>query len=388
MLMEIRESSTIACSFWRLTVIRNSIPVERKLHITKTKSITQGQSICPAKGKVGSSTWGERLGYLFTESCARSKAVVVSILIATCWAVPSQAQSSPSAAAASAATTSPLPKDAPASNQRVILKVGDVQVTQAQFEAVIGALEAQQGPADLSRKALGDNYASLLMFSQQAVAQHLDTSPEVVRQLAIDRTQILSNAAFAALKREAKPTPEQISAYYNAHLEDYDTVQLLRLFIWKSGPGSSHDKGLTPQQANALASAVRQATANGTDPHKLITDRENEVMDAEPLSFQRGELPKKMDDAAFALHKVGEWSVLEDSPDALILLQLVSRGRRDLKDVSPQIEKILQGQKLREDLEALKKKSGIWMDEAYFASDAPIPIPSTEPDASGQDKAK
>ena len=97
---------------------------------------------------------------------------------------------------------------------------------------MIAALEAQQGPADLSRKAIGDNYASLLMLSQQALANHLESSPEVIRQLALDRTQILSNAEFARLKAQAKPTPEEIRAYYSAHLDDYDVVQLRRLFIW------------------------------------------------------------------------------------------------------------------------------------------------------------
>jgi len=45
---------------------------------------------------------------------------------------------------------------------------------------------------------------------------------------------------------------------------------------------------------------------------------------------------------------------------------LVKRSRLALKEVSPQIEKKLQAEKLREELDGLKKKSGIWMDEQYF----------------------
>ena len=127
-------------------------------------------------------------------------------------------------------------------------------MTQAQFESLVSDLEAQQGPADLSRKAIGDNYASLLMLSQQAVANHLDSSPEVLRQLAIDRTQILSNAEFAKLKSEAKPTPEEISAYYSAHLADYDVLQLRRLFVWKKSPSAKDGR---PTRFVRLLSPVR-----------------------------------------------------------------------------------------------------------------------------------
>ncbi len=263
----------------------------------------------------------------------------------------------------------------------MILKVGDVQITEAQFETYIADLEAQQGPAELSRKKLGENYSSLLMLSQQAEAHNLQKSPQVIRQMEIDRKQILSNAEFARLKKQAQPTDQEISAYYNAHLDDYDIVEMRRLFIWKMGAGSSHEKGLTPQEAKDLAAAIRKATADGSDPQKLIKDPASVVYDAQPLTFQRGELPEKMEDTAFAMRKPGEWVVLDDTPDTLVMLQLVSRGRRDLKDVSPQIEKKLEAQKLREELDALKTKTGIWMDETYFASKAPIPVSNTESDA-------
>jgi hypothetical protein len=267
----------------------------------------------------------------------------------------------------------------------VVLKVGDVQITQEQFETYIGDLEAQQGPADLSRKKLGDNYASLLMLSQQAVAKHLDSSPEVIRQLAIDRTQILSNAEFARLKTAAKPTPAQISEYYNAHLDDYDVVQLRRVFIFKKGPG--HEKGVNPEDAKPLADAIRQAYASGSDPTKLVKDPETVVFDGAPITFQHEEMPAAMEKVAFAMHKDGEWTELGEDPSALVLMQLVSRGRRSLSEMTPQIEKKLQAQNLKKELDSLKKNTGIWMDEEYFASHAPIPIPNAEPEGSGQSKS-
>jgi hypothetical protein len=98
-------------------------------------------------------------------------------------------------------------------------------------------------------------------------------------------------------------------------------------------------------------------------------------------------MPAAMEKVAFAMRKDGEWAELADAPDTLVLMQLVSRGRRSLSEMTPAIEKKLQAQTLRQELESLKKNTGIWMDEEYFASHAPIPIPNAEPEASGHSKS-
>jgi hypothetical protein len=292
------------------------------------------------------------------------------------------AQTSSGSSVNSPAQTSSA-KSTASAGDRVVMKVGDVQITQAQFESMVSELEAQQGPADLSRQAIGENYADLLMLSQQAVENHLDTSPEVLHQLAIDRTQILSNAEFARLKSAAKPTPEEISAYYNDHLDEYDTITVRRLFIWKKQPGVNDHPGLEPKEAEALATAIREAYATGADPKKLIHDTNIVVLDDPPLTFQRGEMPPGMDKAAFALTKEGEWKVFEDNDSSLVMLQLVKRDRIALKVVSPQIAKKLQAAKLRAELENLKKKTGVWLDDQYFAASAKSPDSSTHPETTG-----
>lgn len=277
----------------------------------------------------------------------------------------------------------------PASDKnKVILKIGDEQVTEGAFEQYLTDLEAQQGPADLSRKKLGENYSSMLVLMQQALATHLDQTPAVQRQLAIDRMQILSNAEFARLKQEATPTPQQIKAYYDSHLDDYDVVQIRRVFI-TANPNQQNGGGLTREQAKSMADAVKQAYTSGKDPLAVIQamphGRTDVVADPDPLTFAKGELPPTMEKVAFSL-KEGEWTQLGSHPDEYVFIQLVKRTRKDLNEVSTQIEKQLQAEQLREELDALKKKTGIWMDEQYFASKAPVPSSSTQPDASGQGK--
>ena len=312
--------------------------------------------------------------------------IVLLVLAAAC-----QAQAQPGSEASTNAST----PTSTTGGQEVILKVGDLQITKATFEQYVADLETQQGPAELTRKQLADNYASMLMLAKMAAANHLDASPEVQRQLAIDRMQILSNAEFARLKADAKTSPAEIKAYYDSHLEDFETVEMRRFFIWSAGnaPDAAKRQVMTIAQADKLADAMRQAFKSGGDIsqiRKLINDTphatEEVVIDDQPLPFQKGELPPTLEQAAFSL-KPGEWTEMHNGPGYYVFLKVVSRGHKDLNEVSPQIEKKLDAEKLREELESAKKKTGIWLDEAYFASKGPMPTPTTQPESSGQSKS-
>jgi parvulin-like peptidyl-prolyl isomerase len=309
--------------------------------------------------------------------------LALTLILASVCIAQAQPGAESGAAAASASKTNATPPD-----QRVVLKIGDQQITQAAFEQYLVDLEAQQGPATLSREKLGENYASMLVLSQQAVANNLESSPAVIRQLAIDRMQILSNAEFARLKAEATPTPEQIRAYYDEHGADFDLVQIRRIFIWPSAPGAK-EQGLTPQQAQALAEAIHHAYTTGGDVDKVVNDtphgKENVVVDKQPLTFERGELPPAMNKAVFAL-KEGEWTEFNNGPGTYAFIHVVKRSREDLADVTKRITKDLQNEKLRQELAALKSKTGVWMDEAYFATKSPVPASTTQPEPSEKDK--
>ncbi len=311
--------------------------------------------------------------------------IVSCFLVAGFLASAGYAQEShtPGPANVSGAAASPVKSSVP--TDRVILRVGNTQVTESEFESRIGDIEPEGDPdkadsVDKDRRKLGDDYASVLMLSQQAIANHLDTSPEVSRQLAVDRLQILSDAQFARMMSRARPTSEEISQYYSAHLSDYDEVEIRRLFIWKLREGTPGQRGLSPQDARARADAILHADSTGGDLTKLLEgfkDSDNGMLDAQPLTFPRGQLPPQMEKVAFALRKDGAWSEVEDTPDSLILLQLVKRKRQPLSEVSSTIEQRLQGEKMQAMLEGLKKSSGIWMDEEYFGT-AVAPVPGAQ----------
>ena len=266
------------------------------------------------------------------------------------------------------------------------MKVGDTQITQQKFEEMYGDFLKDQGGAPVpKKKTTAENFAGGLMLAKEAEANGLAKTPEVQRQLEMNRIQILSNAEYERLQEKAKATPQEISAYYDSHLDDFDEVTIRRLFIFKQSD-HTNGHGVPAAEAKARADEIRKVLASGGDAKALIKDTKD-ALDVDPLTFKRDDLPEVMQNA-FNM-KVGEWSQVADTTDSLILFQVVNKGRLNLKTATPVIEQRVQAQKLREEMDALKKKSGVWLDDQYFAgpvSAATTPVPSPSDEKRSQDK--
>ena len=301
---------------------------------------------------------------------ARLSAVVLTVTIGIVFSsLLAHAQEAP---AAQRAESSKKPSD------RVVIKVGTTQVTEAEFESRIGDIESQgegenEALTEKERRRLADDYASVLMLAQRATADHLDTSPEISRKLAVARLQILSDAAFASLMDRAKPGAQEIRGYYDSHPAEFDEVQIRRLFIWKRAADTQNQKGLPPEVARQRADQILEASTAGRDASKLIQAFQNSndgLLDMAPIAFPRDELPPAVEKVAFAMTE-GKWAEAQDTRESLMLVNLVKRDRQPLAEVSSIISKRLQTQTMKVQLDELKKKSGIWMDEKYFANAEP-----------------
>lgn len=260
------------------------------------------------------------------------------------------------------------------------MKVGDTKITQKQFEDMYGDFLKDQGGAPVpKKKTTAENFAGGLMLAQEAEAQGLQNKPEVARDLEMNRMQVLSNAEYNVLQDKAKPSMQEVSAYYDSHLDDFDEVAIRRVFIYKQNE-HTNGHGVPPAEAKMRAEQIRKALVSGGDAKALIKNTKD-ALDVDPLTFRRDDLPPIMK-VAFDM-KPGEWSQVADTPDALIMFEVVTKSRLTLAQATPEIEKKLQGKKLREEMDALKNKTGVWLDDQYFAGPvsaekSPVPSPSDE----------
>jgi parvulin-like peptidyl-prolyl isomerase len=209
----------------------------------------------------------------------------------------------------------------------------------------------------------------MVLLSQQAVNDHLDSAPAFIQQIAIQRRQMLAQAEYTHLASVTTVSPEEVSQYYLAHQAEFDSADVREVVVRKKLEGAKEGTpGLAAPEARARAESIRKALTAGTDIKKVAQDFQapNDVMiDLEPRHIRRGQLLASMDKAAFEL-KDGELSQPLEIPQAFVLIQAVGYHHSELKEASPGIEKTLRQQKLDTAVAELKKKATVWMDEEYF----------------------
>ncbi len=273
-----------------------------------------------------------------------------------------------------------------ADSNKVVLKVGNMQVTQSDVDFLVRTLSPQQQQQlqHEGKRTLGEQYATMLVLSQAAASQHLDSSPVFQKAMEQHRNQLLAELEYQNLLQKAAVTPAEVNQYYTTHQDDFKQAQVREVAIRKKSQGAQgNGTGLAPAEAKAKAEAIRKALASGEDP-KLVAKNfavPNEVIvETEPRTIQNSPSLPAFAKTAFQL-KPGEISQVEDTPSMLVFFQVVSHPQVSLKDATPEIENALRQQKVQTEVEGLKKNTPIWMDPSYFGS---TNSPASGSDSTGQ----
>ena len=275
--------------------------------------------------------------------------------------------SSPAASAETTATQSTT-----TSGQKVVIKVGSTQVTQSEIDEAVTHLGAKakgivatQGP-----RPVGEEYIKMLLLSQRASDEHLDSTPAVRSQLELQRAQTLAQAEYQKLASEAQITEEEVSQYFSTHGAEFETVQVREFLIRKRPQGSEDPKqGLPLEEARSTAESIRKALLARKDVEEVAetfaTSISVMLVDPKPRTFRRAEMKPALEKATFDVPDGGV-SEIVDTPQAFIVVKVLAHQRPGLKEVAAEIKNKLGQQKVDAEIEAMKKNTAIWMDEEYF----------------------
>ena len=285
------------------------------------------------------------------------------------------------------AATSAEPTQSP---DTVVLKVGNEKFTKADLDFLVDNMnpQARHALATQGKKQLGEQYAAIVILSQQAHSRQLDKTPAFQRKLALETEQLQAQAAYDEIVQQTKVSPEEVNQYYSAHTSDFDQVVVRQVVVRKRAGNAATGPGLPEADAKSRAEAIRTALSAGTDVKKVTEDFKapgDVIIDSDPRTVRRGGLRPEMEKAVFVL-KAGEVSDVFDVGQALAFFQVTGKSHAELKDVSSQLEQTLQKQRVDAAVEDLKKKTAVWMDEQYFSAPAAPPAAATPGDPANKNK--
>lgn len=256
---------------------------------------------------------------------------------------------------------------------KVVMKVGDKQITAAEFQAIIQTLPPQVQRAAMAQglKDVGDQYAKLVAIAERAAADGIDQKPDVKVKIELQRMQLLAQGEYQKINEDIKITPDDVNQYYKDHAKDFEQVEIRQVSIRKKPANSKADApGLPEADAKAKAEAIRAALASGEDAVKVRDQfkMDNVVFfDPNPRPVRHGQLAGAMDQAAWSL-KDGEVSEIQDNPVNFYFLQVVKHDAPPLTDVSKEIEGKIKEQKSQAALDGVESGAKIWLDPIYFAA--------------------
>jgi PPIC-type PPIASE domain len=213
----------------------------------------------------------------------------------------------------------------------------------------------------------------MMLLSQQAVNDHLDASPELRFKLEMQRIRMLAQAELDKMRSQIQVSPDEVAQYYTDHPSEFDVVQIREFLIRKRHSETEDpESGLKAEDAKAKAESIRKALASGDSPEKVAEDLAGPgvvLIDPKPRTFRRNEMVPALEKATFEA-KDGTVPEAVDTPDAFLVVDVLRRGHLEQKEAATEIDKKIRQHKVDAQIDDMKKKAGVWMDDDYFKDDA------------------
>jgi peptidyl-prolyl cis-trans isomerase C len=269
------------------------------------------------------------------------------------------------------------PVTAPESNlgpDAVVLTVGNLTMTRAQFEVLLAALALNGRPATspAAKRQVAEQYAELETMAQEARQRKLDESPEVKQMMVIQGDSFLANTLAKKISDDTHFTELDLRSYYDSHKNEFEEAKgshILIRFKGSSVPLKPNEKDLTDEEALAKAQDIRKKILAGGDFATLAKaesdDAGSGAKGGDLGTFKHGQMVPAFDQAAFSL-PVDQVSEPVKSQFGYHIIKITSRSAKSFEESKAQIERDLKPKLAKEAMDQLKAHTPVTLNDAYF----------------------
>ncbi len=252
-------------------------------------------------------------------------------------------------------------------------------VTRAEFEKLVDALDPKMPPP--RRQQLADVYSRMIVLSGAAEQRGIANTPDAQEVLRFSRMQMLTQLLLRDLQKEAQNVPPaETQKYYNEHQNQYEQGTFQRLFIPKTPPGG--EKPADEKTLKAEADKLRAAAVTGENFEKLQKQAYDDLGIKTPppptnVGTQRREMLPPSQQKVFELQP-GQVSEVLDESGGLYIFKLEEKKKLALAEVSPEINRMLESERMKQLMEKLTTNVKPELNQGYFGG-APGPGPMIPP---------
>ena len=255
----------------------------------------------------------------------------------------------------------------------VVMTVGDLKITAAQFDRIIDALSPQYRPIarGRGRRQFAENLVRILALAQEGRARKLDQSEAFKAQANFAADNVLASMITEDINKNIKVEEADLQKYYADHKADYEQIRARHILIRAQGspaPVKPGQKDLSDAEALAKAQEIRKRLEGGAD-FAAIANQESDDTSANNGGdlgfFHRGQMVPSFEEAAFAL-KPGEMSQPVKTQFGYHIIKVEATEVKPFDDLKSDIEGSLRPELVRKAVEQIQKKSPPVLDNEFF----------------------
>ena len=269
----------------------------------------------------------------------------------------------------------PAPKTMPVvPPDRVVVAVGDVTITAAQFDQIIDALPEQYRAVarGSGRKQFADNVVRIAVLAQEGKRRKLDESSAYRTQSKFQDANILANMTYEEIGKNAKLDEADVRKYFEAHKAEFEQVRARHILIRVQGSPAAvrpGQKDLTEAEALAKAQDLRKRIQAGEDLAQLARQESDDTGSGAKGGdlgfFRHGQMVPSFEEAAFAMQP-GDLSEPVKTPFGYHVIKLEAKESKSFEDVRPELERRMRPEQAQKTLEELQKKTPVVLDPDFF----------------------
>ena len=301
-----------------------------------------------------------------------------------------QGQGQAAAPGAPAAAPATAPANAvPVGPDEVVLTVGDVKVTAAEFEKVLVALPPQFGGTvnSMGKRGFAEQYANLRGMAMEGEKRQIDQTESFQQMMAFQRILQLAQVTLNQLATAGTVIQTgEITEYYESHQAEFEQLNLRGIFVsFQSGAapagnppqpgggqvGSANQR--TEAEARAKAESLMSRIRAGGDMATLARTDSDHPSFAKSGDFgfvSRSQFAPEIGNAVFALEPNQVSEPLRDS-NGFFLFRVEEKRIQPQEEAQAGIRSNLRQQKLGNVLDKVRSDYPITFNPRYFSESAP-----------------